>query len=100
MFDIAKRNEQGLLVYDEGFRRRFMTPKEIAESDRWVEKHSELIATKKRGEISKEEYEFLCNELDSEHEKNLSRIYDEDFGIKEQNAVEKSFSMAPHFATA
>ena len=100
MFDIAKRNEQGLWVYDDEFRRRLMTPKEISESDSWVKKHSELIAAKKRGEISKEEYEFLCNELDSEHEKNLDRIYDEDFGSKKQSTLEKSFSVAPHFATA
>ena len=100
MFDIAKRNEQGLLVYDDEFRRRLMTPKEISESDSWVKKHSDLIAAKKCGEISKEEYEFLCNELDSEHEKNLSHIYDEDFGSKKQKAAKEDFPMTPHFVMA
>ncbi len=38
MFEIAKRNEKGLLVYDDEFRRKLMTPKEIAISNEFVKK--------------------------------------------------------------
>lgn len=94
------RDEKGLLVYDDEFRHRFMTSKEISESDKWVKKHSELIAAKERGEITKQEYEILCDDLDVEHEKELSRIYDEDFGKRSANTEEKIFFAPPNFATA
>ena len=38
MFDIAKRNEQGLLVYDREAARSLLTEKEIALEDEYMEK--------------------------------------------------------------
>ncbi len=93
------RDERGLLVYDDEFRRRLMTPKEIATSDKWVKKHSDLISAKDSGDINEQEYERLCNELDAEHEEELSRIYDEDFGTQSATDNEKFFA-PQNFATA
>ncbi len=90
------RDERGLLVYDDEFRRRLMTPKEIATSDKWVKKHSDLILAKDSGDINEQEYERLCNELDAEHEEELSRIYDEDFGNNTKKIDDEKF-FAPLF---
>ena len=94
------RDEKGLLVYDDEFRRRFMTPKEIAEGDKWVKNHSALIDAKERGELTEQKYERLCNELDTKHAEELSRIYDEDFGSKSRSTDKETFFAQPHFAIA
>ena len=67
MFDIAKRNEQGLLVYDREAVRNFFTEKENALEDEFMEKFRELFDKHERGEISDEEYENLAEVLDDEH---------------------------------
>ena len=77
---MTMRDEKGLLLYDDEFRRKFLTPKEIAASDNRTKKHHELITAKDNGDITEQEYNHLCDELDAKHEEELSRIYDEDFG--------------------
>ena len=80
MFDIAKRNEQGLLVYDREAVRNFFTEKENALEDEFMEKFRELFDKHERGEISDEEYENLAEVLDDEHTAACERLYDEEFG--------------------
>ena len=94
------RDANGFLVYDDEFRRRFMTPREIAASDKWVKKHSSLITAKEHKKISEEEYERLCNKLDAEHEEELSQIYDEDFGSQTKKAEDENFFTGMIFANA
>lgn len=93
------RNEQGLLIYDDKFRRRFMSPKRIALNDAWVKKHGELINAKDRGEISAQEYDRLVEELDDEHTKACERLYNEEFGNSANDDDEKFF-VPPMFANA
>ena len=92
------RDENGLLVYDEAFRRRLMTPKEIALSDDFVKKTSILIAQYERGEISKEEYNRLIEELTAKQTKAYGQLYDEEFVDK--SVCEEKFFTPPNFATA
>ena len=99
MFDIARRDERGLLLYDDEFRRRLMTPKEIALSDEFVKKTAILIERYERREISKQEYDRLVEELDDEHTEACSRLYDEEFGTQSTTDDEK-FLMPHSFATA
>lgn len=94
------RDEKGLLVYDDEFRRRFMTPKEIALNDEFVRKTGILIEQYEHGEISDKEYEYLVEELDDEHTKALRRLYDEEFGKRSANTEEKKFFVPSNFATA
>ncbi|MBQ3335804.1 MAG: hypothetical protein IJG80_00175 [Selenomonadaceae bacterium] len=94
------RDEKGLLVYDDEFRRRFLTAKEIAASDKWTKKHHELITAKDNGDITEQEYNYLCDELDAKHEEELSRIYDEDFGKQSIKYTEEKFFTTPNVATA
>ena len=99
MFDIARRDERGLLLYDDEFRRRLMTPKEIALSDEFVKKTAILIERYERREISKQEYDRLVEELDDEHTEACSRLYYEEFGTQSTTDDEK-FLMPQSFATA
>lgn len=100
MFDIAKRNEQGLLVYDREAVRNFCTEKENALEDEYMEKFRELIDRRDRGEISQEECNRLAEELDDEHTAACERLYDEKFGTQSEETSEKEFFASPHFATA
>lgn len=100
MFEIAKRNEKGLLVYDDEFRRKLMTPKEIAISNEFVKKISSLIEKYEQGEISKDEYNRLVEETNNEKLVAYSRLYDKEFGNRSENVVEKNLLMTPNFATA
>ena len=100
MFDIAKRNEKGLLVYDDEFRRKLMTPKEIAISNEFVKKISSLIEKYEQGKISKDEYNRLVEETNNEKLVAYSRLYDKEFGKRSENVVEKKLLMTPNFATA
>lgn len=93
------RNEKGLLVYDDDFRRRFMTPTEIAVNDDWVKQHGALIDAKERNEISAQEYERLCDKLDAEHDAERNRIRDKKFGNRSANVDSEDF-FAPIFANA
>ena len=93
------RDEKELLLYDDKFRRRFMTPKEIALSDEFVKKTTILIERYERREISKQEYDRLVEELDDEHTEACSRLYDEEFGTQSTTDDEK-FLMPHSFATA
>ena len=93
------RNEKELLLYDDKFRRRFMTPKEIALSDEFVKKTAILIERYERGEISKQEYDRLVEELDDEHTEACSQLYDEEFG-KQSTTDDEKFLMPQSFATA
>ncbi|MBR3747893.1 MAG: hypothetical protein IKP64_09105 [Selenomonadaceae bacterium] len=92
------RNKQGLLIYDDEFRRRFMSPKKIALNNAWVKKHSELIDAKDRGEISVQEYDRLVEELDDEHTAACEKLYDEEFG--DNSANDEDFFSPPMFANA
>ena len=80
MFDIAKRNEQGLLVYDREAVRNFCTEKENALDDEYMEKFRELFDKHERGEISDEEYESLAEKMDNEWLEEAERLYYEEFG--------------------
>ena len=93
------RNEKGLLVYDDDFRRRFMTPKEIELNDDWVKKHGALIDAKERNEISAQEYERLCDKLDAEHDAERKRLRDKKFADV-TNTDAKNFFTPPIFANA
>ena len=100
MFDIARRNEQGLLVYDRESTRNFFTEKENALDDEYMEKFLELFDRRDRGEISQEECNRLYEELDNEHIKACSRLYDEEFGIQSATDDDEKFSAPPNFAIA
>ena len=92
------RNEKGLLVYDDEFRRRFMTPQEIALNDEWVKSHGALINAKERGEISVQEYEQLCNQLDAQHDDERNRLRKKKFTVA--NNDDEKFFVPPIFANA
>lgn len=94
------RDEKGLLVYDDEFRRKFMTPKEIALNDEFVQKTGILIEQYERGEISKQKYDSLVEELDTEHTAAYERLYDEEFSNQETDSEEENFSASPNFITA
>lgn len=94
------RNAKGLLVYDDEFRRKLMTPKEIAISNEFVKKISSLIEKYEQGEISKDEYNRLVEETNNEKLVAYSRLYDKEFGNRSENVVEKNLLMTPNFATA
>ena len=94
------RDEKGLLVYDDEFRRKFMTPKEITLSDEFVRKTGILIERYERGEISKQEYDTLVEELDAEHTAACERLYDEEFNNRSADKKEKNFFAPSNFATA
>ena len=96
MFDIAKRNEQGLLVYDREAARSLLTEKENALDDKYMEKFRELFDKHESGEISDEEYESLAEKIDDEWLKAAEQLYDEEFGTQSE---EKNFA-APNFAIA
>lgn len=96
MFDIAKRNEQGLLVYDREAVRNFFTEKENALDDEYMGKFRELFDRRDNGEISQEECERLYEELDNEWLKAAEQLYDEEFGTQSE---EKIFA-TPNFAIA
>ena len=100
MFDIAKRNEQGLLVYDREAVRNFCTEKENALEDEFMEKFHELFDKRDRGEISQEECNHLYEELDNEWMEAFSKLYDEEYGTQESEPVEGTFFAPPRFATA
>ena len=94
------RNEQGLLIYDDEFRRQFMSPKKIALNDAWVKKHGELIDAKDRGEISAQEYNRLVEELDDEHTAACEKLYNEEFGDNSANTDAEDFFAPPMVANA
>lgn len=100
MFDIAKRNEQGLLVYDREAARNFCTEKENALDDKYMEKFRELFDKHERGEISDEEYESLAEKMDNEWLEEAERLYDEEFGTQSEETSERNFSSPPQFAIA
>ena len=100
MFDIAKRNEQGLLVYDREAARSLLTEKETALLDEFMEKFRVLYNKHERGEISDEEYESLAEEIDDEHTAACERLYDEEFGTQPEEISEEKIFMPSHFATA
>ncbi|MBR2518820.1 MAG: hypothetical protein IKE46_03410 [Selenomonadaceae bacterium] len=99
MFDIAKRNEQGLLVFDKEAVRNFCTEKENALDDEYMEKFRVLFDKRDRGEISQEEYERLVEELDDEHTAACERLYDEEFG-NAANTDAEDFLAPPMVANA
>lgn len=94
------RDENGLLIYDDEFRRKFMTPREIALSDEFVKKTTVLIEQYERGEISKQEYDRLVEELDAEHTAACERLYDEEFGTRSATDDDENFFTPPIFANA
>ena len=100
MFDIAKRNEQGLLVYDHEAVRNFCTEKENALDDEFMEKFRALFDRRDRGEISQEECNRLYEELDNEWLEAAERLYDEEFGTQPEKTSEEKFFASPHFAIA
>lgn len=79
-FDIALRDERGLLVYNREAVRNFCTEKENALDDEYMEKFLELFSKRERGEISDEEYKSLVEEMDNEWLEASERLYDEEFG--------------------
>ena len=79
-FDIAIRDERGLLVYNSEHVRSFFTEKENALDDEYMEKFRVLFDRRDRGEISQDECNRLYEELDDEYTEACSRLYDEDFG--------------------
>ena len=99
-FDIAVRDERGLLVYDREHVRSFFTEKENALDDEYMEKFRQLFDKRDRGEISQEECNRLFEELDDEHTEALSRLYDEEFGTQTADSDEEIFSAPPNFITA
>ena len=94
------RDEKGLLVYDDEFRRRFMTPKKIALCDEFVRKTGILIEQYERGEISKQEYDSLVEELEAERIAACERLYDEEFSKRSADTEEKNFFAPSNFSTA
>lgn len=100
MFDIAKRNEQGLLVYDREAVRNFCTEKENALEDEFMEKFRVLMDRRDSGEISEEECNRLADELDDEHTAACERLYDEEFGTQSEETPKEKFFAPPHFAIA
>ena len=100
MFDIAKRNEQGLLVYDREAVRNFCTEKENALDDEYMEKFRAIFDRRDRGEISQEECNRLYEELDNEWLKAAEQLYDEEFGTQSEEVSEEKISVPTRFAIA
>ena len=100
MFDIAKRNEQGLLVYDREAVRSFFTEKENALDDAYMEKFRELFDKRDKSEISQEECNLLYEELDNEWTEAFNKLYDEEFGNQSAETPEEKFFAPSHFAIA
>ena len=100
MFDIARRDERGLLVYDREAVRNFFTERENALQDEYMEKFRQLFDRRDRGEISQEEYERLAEELDDEHTEACSRLYDEEFGTQSADDDDEKFFTPQNFVTA
>ena len=100
MFDIARRDERGLLVYDREATRSFFTEKENALQDEYMEKFLELFDRRDRGEISQEECNRLYEELDDEYTEACSRLYDEEFGTQSADNNDEKFFAPQSFATA
>lgn len=100
MFDIAKRDERGLLVYDPEAARSFFTEKENALHDEYMEKFRALFDRRDSGEISSEECERLAEELDDEHTEAFSRLYDEEHGDKKNSELTYWSDVRDEFMTA
>ena len=94
------RDENGLLIYDDEFRRKFMTPSEISLSDEFVKKTTNLVDRYERGEISKQEYTRLVEELDAERTAACERLYDEEFGTHSASDDDENFFAPQIFANA
>ena len=94
------RNEKGLLVYDREEFRSFCTERENALNDEYMEKFRVLFSKYDRGEISKDEYEHLAEELDDEHTAACEKLYDEEFGDATANTDDEKFFAPPMFAHA
>lgn len=62
-FDIAIRDERGLLVYNSEHVRSFFMEKENALDDEYMEKFRVLFDRRDRGEISQDECNRLYEEL-------------------------------------
>lgn len=99
-FDIAVRDERGFLVFNREHVRSFFTDKENALDDEYMEKFRQLFDRRDKGEISKEEYERLAEELDDEHTAACERLYDEEFSTQPATDDEEKFIGTPDFATA
>ena len=100
MFDIVRRNEQGLLIYDREAVCNFFTKKENALDDEYMEKFLELFDRRDRGEISQEVCNRLYEELDNEHTEAYSRLYNEEFGTQSATVDDEKFCAPPSFAIA
>ena len=100
MFDIAKRNEQGLLVYDREAFRSLLTEKENALNDEFMEKFRVIFDRRDRGEISQEECNRLYEELDNGWTEAFSKLYDEEFGTRSATDDDENFFTPPIFANA
>ena len=99
-FDIAVRDERGLLVYDREHVRSFFTEKENALDDEYMEKFRVLFDRRDRGEIFQEECNRLFEELDDEWLKAAEQLYDEEFGTQTAEPADEIFSAPPKFITA
>jgi len=100
MFDIAKRNEKGLLVYDKEAVRKFFTEKENALNDEYMEKFRALFDRRDIGEISQEECNSLYEELDNEWTEAFSKLYDEKVGTQPKEISKEKILTPPRFAIA
>ena len=99
-FDIAVRDERGLLIYDREHVRSFFSEKENALNDEYMKKFRQLFDRRARGEISQEECNCLYEELDNEWLEAAEQLYDEEFGMQSENVDEEKFIATPNFATA
>lgn len=99
-FDIAVRDERGLLIYDREHVRSFFSEKENALNDEYMKKFRQLFDRRDRGEISQEECNCLYEELDNEWLEAAEQLYDEEFGMQSENVDEEKFIATPNFATA
>lgn len=62
------RDKNGFVIFDDDFRREFMTPEELALSDKHTEELKQLLAKRDSGEISAQVYNKLSQKLDALHE--------------------------------
>ena len=82
------RDKNGIVIFDDDFRRELMTPKQFALSNKHREEFKKLLAKCDSGEISEQEYNKLAKEMDTRHSAEYDALYKEKTNAKKISGTE------------
>lgn len=82
------RNENGFLIWDKDFEKEMFTSKEIAISEKFLKLNEIILQKRDNGEITELEFNRMSIELDHEHTRACSELYDEEHGVNPDEKCE------------